>query len=51
LTIRIAVPELGRSLELAVARGTIAIPPTDNGFVRKAQIVDPAGNRVTVIQG
>ncbi len=52
LTIGIVVPELARALELAVAcGGTVAMPATDNGFVRKAQIVDPAGNHVTLIQG
>ncbi len=52
LTIGVVVPDLARSLDLAVAHGgTVAMPVTDNGWVRKAQIVDPAGNRVTLIQG
>jgi predicted enzyme related to lactoylglutathione lyase len=52
LTIGIAVPDLARSLEDAVAQGgSIAMPATDNGWVVKAQIVDPAGNRLTLIQG
>jgi predicted enzyme related to lactoylglutathione lyase len=52
LTIGIVVPDLARALETAVARGgTVAMPATDNGWVVKAQIVDPAGNRVTLIAG
>jgi hypothetical protein len=26
------------------------MPPTDNGWVTKAQVTDPAGNIVTLIQ-
>jgi predicted enzyme related to lactoylglutathione lyase len=52
LTIGIVVPELRRALEVAVERGgSVAMPPTDNGYVLKAQVVDPAGNRLTLIQG
>ena len=52
LTIGVVVPDLARALDLAVAHGgTVAMPVTDNGWVTKAQIVDPAGNRVTLIQG
>lgn len=52
LTIGVIVPELARALDAAVAQGgTVAMPVTDNGWVVKAQIVDPAGNRVTLIQG
>jgi len=52
LTIGVVVPDLARSLDVAVEHGgTVAMPITDNGWVRKAQIVDPAGNRVTLIQG
>lgn len=41
-------------LEEAVARGvefggSLAMPPTDNGYVNKAQLTDPAGNIVTLI--
>jgi predicted enzyme related to lactoylglutathione lyase len=51
LTIGIVVPELARSLDVAVAQGgTIAMPMTDNGWVVKAQILDPSGNRLTLIQ-
>ncbi len=52
LTIGIVVAELERSLERTVANGgSVAMPATDNGWITKAQIVDPAGNRVTLIQG
>ena len=30
--------------------GTIVMPPTDNGYVNKAQIADPAGNVVSLIE-
>ena len=41
-------------LDATVARcvelgGPVVMPPTDNGYVNKAQIADPAGNIVTVI--
>ena len=52
LTIGIVVPKLARSLDLAVTQGgAITMPETDNGWVVKAQITDPAGNRLTLIQG
>ena len=31
------------------AGGTVLMPPTDNGWVVKAQVADPAGNRVSLI--
>jgi len=31
-------------------RGVIAMPATDNGWVRKGQVRDPAGNVLTLIQ-
>ncbi len=42
-------------LDAAVARGvelggSIVMPPTDNGYVNKAQLADPAGNVVTLIE-
>ena len=33
-----------------VAGGTVLMPPTDNGWVTKAQIQDLAGNVLTLIQ-
>src|SRR5262245_18159264 len=51
VTIGVAVADLGTSVELAVTLGgTIVMPPTDNGWVVKAQVADPAGNVVTLIQ-
>jgi predicted enzyme related to lactoylglutathione lyase len=29
--------------------GTVLMPPTDNGWVRKALVTDPAGNRLSLI--
>ena len=51
VTIGIAVPDL----DDAVARarklgGAVVMPRTDNGWVVKAQVSDPAGNVVTLIQ-
>ncbi len=52
LTLGIVVPDLDRALELAAAQGgAVAMPAVDNGWVRKAQIRDPAGNLLTLIQG
>ena len=31
--------------------GTVLMPPTDNGWVLKAEVRDPAGNAITLIQG
>ena len=31
--------------------GEVVMPPTDNGWVTKAEIRDPAGNPLTLIQG
>jgi predicted enzyme related to lactoylglutathione lyase len=30
--------------------GSVVMPPTDNGWVVKAQVTDPAGNVLTLIQ-
>ena len=52
LTIGIVVGNLDQALETATqAGGKVVMPKTDNGWVKKAQISDPAGNCVTVIQG
>jgi predicted enzyme related to lactoylglutathione lyase len=51
LIVGIVVPSLDRALEAVVPNGgTVVMPKTDNGFVTKAQVADPAGNRITLIQ-
>jgi predicted enzyme related to lactoylglutathione lyase len=51
ITIGIVVSDLDQTLQVAArAGGKIVMPKTDNGWVKKAQISDPAGNCVTVIQ-
>jgi predicted enzyme related to lactoylglutathione lyase len=51
LTIGVIVADLELSLAAALdCGGTIVMPVTDNGWVKKAAIADPAGNRVTLIQ-
>ena len=52
LTIGVVVPDLDGALGLATANGgAVVLPATDNGWVKKAQIADPAGNILTLIQG
>lgn len=52
LTFGVVVPDLDRVLALAASQGgTVVLPKTDNGWVKKAQIADPAGNTLTLIQG
>ncbi|MEO7221444.1 MAG: hypothetical protein ABIY37_03150 [Devosia sp.] len=52
LTFGVVVPDLEQALILAVAEGgAVVLPKTDNGWVKKAQIADPAGNVLTLIQG
>ena len=51
LTVGIAVADLDASLARAAELGgSVAMPATDNGWVTKAQVEDPAGNLVTLIQ-
>lgn len=51
VTIGVGVDDLAGALERAVALGgTVLMPPTDNGWVVKAQVTDPAGNPVTLIE-
>jgi predicted enzyme related to lactoylglutathione lyase len=50
LTLGVAVDDL----EATVARvtehgGEVLMPPTDNGWVTKALVLDPAGNRIALI--
>jgi predicted enzyme related to lactoylglutathione lyase len=52
LTLGIVVPDLVRALGCAEkSGGAIAMPVVDNGWVKKAQVRDPAGNLLTLIQG
>ena len=52
LTMGVVVPNLDKALAAAEAKGgSIAMPVLDNGWVKKAQVRDPAGNLLTLIQG
>lgn len=52
ITIGVVVPDLNAALNSAEANGgSVAMPLTDNGWVKKAQVRDPAGNLLTLIQG
>jgi predicted enzyme related to lactoylglutathione lyase len=51
IALGVAVDDLAAAVERATALGaTVVMPPTDNGWVVKAQVTDPAGNPVTLIQ-
>jgi predicted enzyme related to lactoylglutathione lyase len=51
LTIGVVVADLDGALAAAAASGgEVVMPKTDNGFVVKGQVADPAGNRITLIQ-
>jgi predicted enzyme related to lactoylglutathione lyase len=51
LTVGVTVDDLDAALAAAeAAGGRVLMPATDNGWVVKAQVADPAGNRVTLIQ-
>ena len=51
VTLGVAVPDLDAAVERAVGvGGELTMPPTDNGWVVKAQVRDPAGNLLTLIQ-
>lgn len=51
VTLGIAVEDLEQTVSQATELGgTVLMPPTDNGWVTKAQIKDPAGNVLTLIQ-
>lgn len=51
ITVGVVVADLDSALARAVhAGGTVIMPATDNGWVTKAQIQDPAGNVLTLIQ-
>jgi len=51
LTVGVVVPDLDAALA-ATERlgGTVVMPATDNGWVTKAQITDPAGNLLTLVK-
>lgn len=52
LTLGIVVPDLDGALRAAEAEGgAVAMSVLDNGWIKKAQIRDPAGNLLTLIQG
>jgi len=47
----VVVADLPTALELAEQQGgQVVLPATDNGWVKKARIADPAGNVLTLIQ-
>lgn len=52
LTLGVVVPDLDAALAAAAEQGgRVVLPMTDNGWVKKAQVADPAGNVLTLIQG
>jgi len=51
LTIGVVVEDLDEALARTVKMGgAVVMPATDNGWVTKAAVKDPAGNTVTLIQ-
>ena len=47
----VGVPDLAAAVARAVELGgAVVMPPLHNGWVTKAQVSDPAGNLVTLIQ-
>lgn len=51
VTIGVAVPDLAAAVARSADLGaSVVMPPTDNGWVNKAQITDPAGNLLTLIE-
>lgn len=51
LVIGITVEDIEAALsKVEASGGSIIMPATDNGWVKKAQISDVAGNRLTLIQ-
>jgi predicted enzyme related to lactoylglutathione lyase len=52
LTVGIVVDDLDAAVAAAERHGgRVEMPPTDNGWVVKAQVADPAGNLLTLIRG
>ena len=51
VTLGVAVADLEQAVRRAAELGgEVVMPPTDNGWVLKAQVKDPAGNPLTLIQ-
>jgi predicted enzyme related to lactoylglutathione lyase len=53
VTLGVAVANLDSAVAVAEAErlgGSVVMPPNDNGWVVKAQVTDPAGNVLTLIQ-
>jgi predicted enzyme related to lactoylglutathione lyase len=51
VTLGVAVPDLDQTLRrVTELGGAVVMPPTDNGWVLKAQVADPSGNLLTLIQ-
>jgi uncharacterized protein len=47
----VGVPDLARAVATAVELGgSVVMPATNNGWVTKAQVTDPAGNLISLIQ-
>jgi predicted enzyme related to lactoylglutathione lyase len=52
LTVGIVVDDLDAAVAAAKTHGgRVVMPPTDNGWVVKAQVADPAGNLLSLIRG
>jgi predicted enzyme related to lactoylglutathione lyase len=50
LTLGIEVADLDAAVaDVERLGGQVLMPPTDNGWVRKALVTDPAGNRLSLI--
>src|SRR5687768_5774588 len=50
LTVGVVVGDIEAAVAAVVAHGgTVVMPPTDNGWVVKAQVTDPVGNRLSLI--
>ncbi len=51
ITLAVGVPDLEQTLRRArELGGTVLMEPVDNGWVIKATITDPAGNRLNLIR-
>jgi predicted enzyme related to lactoylglutathione lyase len=51
LSVGVGVADLDAAVAAAVDSGaTVVMPPTNNGWVTKAQILDPCGNPIVLIQ-
>ena len=51
VTLGVSVVDLAAAVAEAVRLGgSVVMPPTDNGWVVKAQVRDPSGNVLTLVQ-